>query len=79
MLNRLLSERLNEELDSIEVPKASTERIDALAKMIRIPKFTAGQLLDGSVNSNDDQMLEKLAQELEVSIDWLVGKSDSKS
>lgn len=78
MLNRRFSERLNKELDSIGVPEASLERIDALSKLVKIPKFKAEALLNG-ITSPDDVLLKTLADELEVNADWLLGKSDSKS
>ena len=77
MLNKRFSERLNKELDNIGVPEATSERIDVLAKLIKIPKFKAEALLNG-ITSPDDALLKTLAQELEVNADWLVGKSDSK-
>ena len=78
MLNKRFSERLNKELDSIGVPETTTERIEVLSKLIKVPKFKAESLLNGHT-SPDEASLTILAQELEVSVDWLVGKSDSKS
>lgn len=78
MLNKRFSERLNKELDSIGVPEATTERIEVLSKLIKIPKFKAEALLNGIANP-DATLLKTLAQELEVNEDWLLGKSDSKS
>lgn len=78
MLNKRFSERLNKELDSIGVPEASSERIEALSKLVKIPKFKAEALLNG-ITSPDDTVLNILAEELEVNADWLLGKSDSKS
>ncbi|KTD65853.1 hypothetical protein [Legionella shakespearei] len=77
MLNKRFSERLNRELDSIGVPEATPERIDALSKLIKVPKFKAEALLNGITNP-DDALLNTLARELEVNADWLLGKSDSK-
>jgi len=78
MLNRKFSERLNKELDSIGVPEATAERIEALSKLIKVPKFKAEALLTG-LTSPDEYVLSVLAQELEVNEDWLLGKNDSKS
>ena len=78
MINRKFSERLNKELDSIGVPEANIERIEALSKLIKIPKFKAEALLTG-ITSPDATVLKTLAQELEVNEDWLLGKNDSKS
>ncbi len=78
MLNKRFSERLNKELDGIGVPEETTERIEILAKLIKIPKFKAEALLNG-ITVPDDKVLTILAQELEVNEDWLVGKSDEKS
>ena len=78
MLNKKFSERLNKELDSIGVPEATTERIEVLSKLIKIPKFKAEAILSG-LTSPDAKVLKTLAEELEVNEDWLLGKNDSKS
>ncbi len=76
MLNKRFSERLNKELDNIGAPESSAERIEVLSKLIKIPKFKAEALLNGATTPDKD-LLDTLAQELEVSADWLVGKSES--
>lgn len=78
MLNKKFSERLNKELDSIGVPEATTERIEILSKLIKIPKFKAEALLNG-LTSPDAKVLKTLADELEVNENWLLGKDDSKA
>ncbi|MBN9230696.1 MAG: hypothetical protein BGO90_13650 [Legionella sp. 40-6] len=76
MLNKRFSERLNKELDNIGVPETSPERIEVLAKLIKIPKFKAEALLSGATHP-DERILTALAEEFEVSADWLVGKEES--
>lgn len=78
MLNKRFSERLNKALDNIEVPEETSERIAILSKLIKVPKFKAEALLSGIANP-DTELLNALARELEVNVDWLVGKSDDKS
>lgn len=78
MLNRKFSERLNKELDSIGVPETTAERIEALSRLIKVPKFKAEALLTG-LTSPDAHLLKMLAQELEVNEEWLLGKNDLKS
>lgn len=78
MLNRKFSERLNKELDSIGVPEATTERIEVLSKLIKVPKFKAEALLNG-LTRPDAMLLKTIANELEVNEDWLLGKNDSKA
>lgn len=78
MINKRFSERLNKELDGIGVPEATIERIDALAKLLKVPKFKAEALLSGNTNP-DTALLTILASELEVNPQWLIGKSDSKT
>jgi len=77
MVNKVFTERLNRELDNLGLPELMIDRIDALAKLIKIPKFKAQSLLDGVVSS-EDPVLFILAEELEVSPDWLLGKQDQK-
>jgi hypothetical protein len=78
MLNKRFSERLNKELDNIGAPETTTERIEVLSKLLKVPKFKAEALLNGSTTP-DATLLTTLAQELEVNADWLLGKTDSKS
>jgi hypothetical protein len=78
MLNKKFSERLNTELSNIGVPETTLERIAVLAKILKIPKFKAEVLLSGSIIP-DQILAATLAQELEVNVDWLLGKTDSKS
>ena len=78
MPNKRFSERLNKELDSIGVPEMTGERIEVLSRLLRIPKFKAETLLNGLITP-DPKLLHALAEELEVTEDWLLGKSDSKS
>lgn len=77
MASKRFSERLNAELDNIGVPEESIERIDVLAKLLKVPKFKAEALLNG-MTTPDQQLLSVIAGELEVSEDWLLGKADSK-
>ncbi|PJD96229.1 MAG: hypothetical protein CK426_00815 [Legionella sp.] len=78
MLNKKFSERLNKELDSIGVPEATSERIAILSKLIKVPKFKAEALLNG-LTKPDAVLLKTLAEELEVTEDWLIGKGDSST
>ncbi|MBA2657071.1 MAG: hypothetical protein H0U70_08825 [Tatlockia sp.] len=75
MPNKVFAERLNKELDTIGLPTRSDERIEALSKLIKIPKFKAAAFLEG-ISLPDELTLNRLAQEFEVSIDWLLGKND---
>lgn len=77
MSNKQLSDRLNKELDNIGLPFLSGDRIDAFAKLMKIPKFKAESLLNG-ISVPDDELLANLATELEVNPDWLVGKSEQR-
>ncbi|CEK11435.1 hypothetical protein [Legionella hackeliae] len=74
---RQFAERLNKELDTIGVPPRSEERIEAFAKLVKIPKFKAEAFLNGVVIP-DQKLLNSIAEELEVNAEWLIGKSDQK-
>lgn len=73
MSNKRFAERLNQALDDIGVPEHSDERIEVFAKLVKIPKFKAEAMLDGIIMP-DAELLEALANEFEVSQNWLLGK-----
>ncbi len=73
MTNKLFAERLNQGLDDIGVPSLQHERIEAFAILIDVPRFKAESLLNGQALL-DDELLEKIAKELEVQKDWLLGQ-----
>jgi len=77
MHNKQFSERLHQELDEIGVPQRTNERIEVFSKLIKIPKFKAEAILNGNI-SVEPPLLALLAEELEVSADWLLGKSDKR-
>ena len=77
MNNRKIVERLNNELDAIGVPSLMTERVQVCSKLFKMPRFKIEALLvNGSFS--DVNSIEKIAQELEVERDWLLGTSASK-
>lgn len=78
MPNKQFAERLNKELDSIGVPLLSDERVEVFAKLLKIPKFKAEALLNG-LTVPDALLLERLTEELEVSSEWLLGKSEQRN
>lgn len=73
MPNKVFAERLNAELDNIGLPQHEAERIEAFAKLIKTPRFKAESILHGQLIPNHE-VLEIIANELEVSVDWLLGK-----
>ena len=77
MANRQFCERLNKELDDIGLPQNSMERVDALAKLLKIRKFQAELLLNGSKKPSDP-LISTLADELEVNAEWLLGTETLK-
>ena len=74
MSNRIFSERLNHELDNIGLPFLEEERIEAFAKLIHAKKFQAASILHGEIIPST-KVLETIAHELEVNVDWLIGKT----
>ena len=77
MTHRQFSERLNKELDNIGVPERNDERVDVFAKLVKIPHFKAEAILNGNIYP-EAPLLERLARELEVNADWLLGKSEER-
>jgi plasmid maintenance system antidote protein VapI len=77
MSNKQFSERLNKELDEIGVPERSDARVEVFAKLIKVPKFKAEAILNGNTII-ETPLLNILAEELEVSAEWLLGKTDER-
>ena len=73
MNNKLFAERLNQALDEIDFPSLQDERIEAFAKLFDIPRFKSETVLKGQILP-DDPLLMDIAQELEVELEWLLGK-----
>jgi hypothetical protein len=73
MFNKQFSDRLNQELDKMELPKPLEERIDAFSKLIHVPRFKAEIILNGHIPT-EEETLNKIIDELEVSREWLLGK-----
>lgn len=67
------ADRLNKGLDELDVPAVVRERVTILSKMLQIPKQQAWNLLEG-YQLPDEQLLQQIANELEVETGWLVGK-----
>ena len=77
MANRIFSDRLHHELNAIGMPERYDERIETFAKVFKTPRYKAEAILNGNVKP-DEQLLQKLAQELEVNADWLLGEDRRK-
>lgn len=78
MSNKKLTERLNHELDEIGVPTLMTQRVQVCSKLFKLPKFKIEALLHGVV-AFDCNSMQKIADELEVSINWLMGEDKRKT
>ncbi|ABQ55409.1 TPA: hypothetical protein OX050_002061 [Legionella pneumophila] len=72
MTNKILTERLNNELDELGVPCLMTERVQVCSKLFNLPKFKMEALLNGVI-AIDANSIQKIADELEVNKDWLLG------
>jgi len=77
MTNRIFSERLNHELNAMGMPERLDERIETFSKVFKTPRFKSEAILNGNTIP-DGELLNKLAQELEVSANWLLGDDKSK-
>ena len=73
MPNKQFAERLHKELDVMGVPQHGRERLDVFSKLLKLPRFKAQAILEGMMP--DPQILDNLGRELEVDVDWLIGKS----
>lgn len=73
MSNKKFAERLNKALDDIGVPERNDERVETFSKLIKVPRFKADAILNGTMPL-DAHLLELLTQELEVTEAWLLGE-----
>lgn len=73
MSNKRFAERLNKALDEIGVPERREERVEVFAKLLKIPRFKADALLNGTLPL-DSMLIGLLTTELEVSKQWLMGE-----
>ncbi len=78
MSNKKLTERLNNELDELGVPTLMTERVQVCSKLFNLPRFKIEALLHGVIAFDSDSM-QKIADELDVSKDWLLGNVKGKT
>ncbi|MGL5742698.1 MAG: hypothetical protein ACRCXC_09220 [Legionella sp.] len=78
MSNKKLTERLNHELDELGVPALMTERVQVCSKLFELPKFKIEALLNGVI-ALDAHDMQKIADELEVSFDWLFKNTKEKT
>ncbi|MDR3477023.1 MAG: hypothetical protein P4M14_03205 [Gammaproteobacteria bacterium] len=72
-LAKHFAEQLNKALDDLDVPIATRERAAAFSKMLDIPKPQANSMLEGHMVP-DDELLQRIATELEVEPTWLLGE-----
>lgn len=70
---KFFASRLNECLDSSEVPAQIRERAAILSKTLDIPRQIAWSLLEGHVIPTIEQALQ-IADEFEVDVHWLSGQ-----
>ena len=73
MKSKQFTERLHQQLDEIGLPQREDERIDAFAKLFHQSRFNASNILAGKIMPDQD-LLEQLANEFEVSVAWLLGE-----
>lgn len=77
MHQKTFAGRLQQELDAIDFPIKHDERVEAFAKLVKIPKFKAEMLLNGNIQP-DSALLQLIADELEVSPEWLTGQREER-
>lgn len=70
---KTFAERLNSCLDETDAPPHVRERAAILSKMVDIPKQQAWAFLEGH-QLPDGELLQRIANEFEVEVEWLAGK-----
>ncbi len=74
MPNKMFAERLNAELDTMDLPTPLNERSAAVSKWLKIPVSKADSILNGMVP--EPEVVQRLADELEVTASWLIGENN---
>lgn len=77
MSKSIFIERIHRTLDGIEMSFDSQERAVEFARLFKIPLSTSRAILSGALSPSDD-LLKHIAEELEVSENWLLGKDKDK-
>ena len=73
MINKKFSERINDELDKMDVPQQIDERIEIFSKLLKVPRFKAETILKGHIPP-EEALRVKIAEELEVEFEWLISE-----
>lgn len=74
---KLLASRLHAELDAMDFPSRLDERVIAFSKLVKIPRFQAESILNGT-KMPDETLLKHIADELEVTVTWLCGDHETR-
>ena len=77
MSMKIFKERLAKELNVIGFPTDTEERKKAFSKVFGLSKHTTSSILNGMLLP-DKSTLEKISEELEVSVGWLLGETNVK-
>jgi hypothetical protein len=75
-MSTLFKQRLSGILSEAEIPEEAAERLTAFATIFNIKRQEANSVLNGKLP--EPELLEKIANEFEVSMAYLRGESDTK-
>jgi transcriptional regulator with XRE-family HTH domain len=78
-MSTLFKQRLQDALNEAELPEDPTERLAAFANIFNIKQRHEASLILNGKKLPDADLLDKIAQEFEVSADYLRGDSDLKT
>jgi hypothetical protein len=74
---QLFKKRLNDSLDSLELPPLGHERNRAFAIMFNLKIWESAAILNGHILPNPT-LLNNIAAELDIDVSWLSGETDDK-
>ena len=78
MNNKIFSQRLNRELALLGFPDEMHQKINAVSKVFHVSKHLANAMLFGNTIPSDAH-LQRIAEILEVSPQWLTGSENRKN
>ncbi len=74
-MNEVFFKRIHRQLDKIGMPMGRMKRAQAFATLFGLKRQMSFAILSGNLRPSKE-LLEKIAQKLEIDANWLIGRDD---